>query len=575
VGYAEKRGDHYRGRFKIAPGKYGTVKDSAGATRKFRTRREAEQAANDEEAKIRGGKWKDPAAGQMLLGEYANRWYAGLDLAPSTMQNYRRHLEEHILPEFGERPLAEILRADVDAWERKEAAAGYKPSSIKTWRTTLSVMLADALDGGLIDSNPVVRRRGRGRRAGRKKDRGPEKVTTDELGALLLAERAALLTGRDDEFVAVILDFYTGIRWGELVGLETKYARLGSIRIEWQLYELDTGELLRCPPKDDSYRDVDLPTWLSALLSDHIARTAPRPCSCHGLTYVFRGQRPRLASGRGAATLADVARAAGVSTGTVSTVFNNPDRVAEATRARVENAVAELGFVRGASGPQGGAEHWRRSNFAAWTFRPAASGWYPPKAPHKTRPVPLLAEPWPGVPVRGRNSQDRAEACWTPIAPGLTPHGLRHSHKTLMAELRTPEVLSHDRLGHLLDGIGGRYTHVTPTMRKELCDDLTRRWEASLDARAAMSPRSPPARAQRAAEGPREKEEGRRSQDRLPEFSQRGGPPPPSQTPKEGLTWVGDTGFEPVSLCVERYWSQPREMPPDLVIPHPLSRDRC
>lgn len=30
--------------------------------------------------------------------------------------------------------------------------------------------------------------------------------------------------GRDDEFVAVILKTYTGMRWGEVVGLETRFA---------------------------------------------------------------------------------------------------------------------------------------------------------------------------------------------------------------------------------------------------------------------------------------------------------------------------------------------------------------
>jgi hypothetical protein len=38
------------------------------------------------------------------------------------------------------------------------------------------------------------------------------------------------------------------------LGLETEYVRPDGIRIEWQLYELDSGELPRCPPKDDSYR---------------------------------------------------------------------------------------------------------------------------------------------------------------------------------------------------------------------------------------------------------------------------------------------------------------------------------
>lgn len=47
---------------------------------------------------------------------------------------------------------------------------------------------------------------------------------------------------------------YTGMRWGEIVGLEAGFVRPNSIRVAWQLYELDTGELHRCPPKDDSYR---------------------------------------------------------------------------------------------------------------------------------------------------------------------------------------------------------------------------------------------------------------------------------------------------------------------------------
>jgi hypothetical protein len=99
------------------------------------------------------------------------------------------------------------------------------------------------------------------------------------LGSLLIAERASLLSGRDDEFVAHIHKTYTGMRWGELVGLETEYARreAGNFRIEWQLYELDNGTWERCPPKDDSYRTLDSPFWLSNRVADHVARTAPKP----------------------------------------------------------------------------------------------------------------------------------------------------------------------------------------------------------------------------------------------------------------------------------------------------------
>jgi DNA-binding LacI/PurR family transcriptional regulator len=45
----------------------------------------------------------------------------------------------------------------------------------------------------------------------------------------------------------------------------------------------------------------------------------------------------------------EVAQRAGVSPGTVSNVLNRPERVAPATRARVEQAIRELGFVRNGS----------------------------------------------------------------------------------------------------------------------------------------------------------------------------------------------------------------------------------
>ncbi len=106
---------------------------------------------------------------------------------------------------------------------------------------------------------------------------------------MLLAERTALLSGRDDEFVADLVKGCTGMRWGEIVGPEPEFVRPKSIRVEGQLYELDTGELHRCPPKDDSYRDIDTPDFLASLLAGHIARTRPKPCECHGLAYVFPG----------------------------------------------------------------------------------------------------------------------------------------------------------------------------------------------------------------------------------------------------------------------------------------------
>jgi GNAT superfamily N-acetyltransferase len=187
--------------------------------------------------------------------------------------------------------------------------------------------------------------------------------------------------------------------------------------------------------------------------------------------------------------LVDVAVHAGVSVGTASAVLNRPESVPEATRVKVAAAVAELGYVRGGVADMV-APHWRRNGFATWLFQPAATGWYPKKAPQPARPVPVLAAEWPGLPLRGRNGAARADACWTPIARGLTPHGLRHSHKTLMDELGTPGKLMDERMGHQDGSVQARYSHVTAVMRLQLLEGLTGLWLAALDARRAMAPGS-------------------------------------------------------------------------------------
>ncbi len=60
-----------------------------------------------------------------------------------------------------------------------------------------------------------------------------------------------------------------------------------------------------------------------------------------------------------------------------------------------------------------------------------------------------------------------------------------------MAEDGTPEILAEQRIGHDVPGMRGLYTHVSDSMRQDLTGTLQTRWEASLRARANISPHSP------------------------------------------------------------------------------------
>ena len=57
---------------------------------------------------------------------------------------------------------------------------------------------------------------------------------------------------------------------------------------------------------------------------------------------------------------------------------------------------------------------------------------------------------------------------------GLRVQDLRHTHKTMLIELRIPEVLQNERLGHHPVGVAGLYTHSTPAMHTQLTAALQR-----------------------------------------------------------------------------------------------------
>ena len=110
--------------------------------------------------------------------------------------------------------------------------------------------------------------------------------------------------------------------------------------------------------------------------------------------------------------------------------------------------------------------HWhRRSNFARRCMRPATDG-TPPSPPTDTT----------------RRQRRVAAAVRTePVQPGLTFHGLRHSHKTWMIADLVPEIAQANRLGHTLHNkIQQTYSHVSADVEIRLLDGLQTTWEKAV-----------------------------------------------------------------------------------------------
>src|SRR5881392_3886558 len=88
------------------------------------SRREAERALTARKRDVDTGTWREPSS--ETLEAYALRWLAHRDparvagggrtrLAPTTFQGYRLNLRRHILPRLGQRTLASLRTADIDA----------------------------------------------------------------------------------------------------------------------------------------------------------------------------------------------------------------------------------------------------------------------------------------------------------------------------------------------------------------------------------------------------------------------------------------------------------------------------
>jgi hypothetical protein len=75
------------------------------------------------------------------------------------------------------------------------------------------------------------------------------------------------------------------------------------------------------------------------------------------------------------------------------------------------------------------------------------------------------------------------------VRPGLTFHGLWHSHKTWLIAGGAPEIAQARRLGHHLDNrVIETYSHVAPEVEQRLLDDLERRWHTAAPLPPTPSP---------------------------------------------------------------------------------------
>ncbi len=111
---------------------------------------------------------------EITLGVYAERWLARVEAeAGHIKKDLRYHLNAHLLPALGHLKLRAIRRAHVRTLLAEKAGDGYARNTVRLMRATLSVILGDAVEDEIVETNVAL---GTGRR-GRKR---PDRITEAE-----------------------------------------------------------------------------------------------------------------------------------------------------------------------------------------------------------------------------------------------------------------------------------------------------------------------------------------------------------------------------------------------------------
>lgn len=221
----------------------------------------------------------------LKFSEFTEIWkrdYGSKELAPSTYKRYCRMLETRLLPYFGHFYINKIKPTDImkfyDLLEkdtqlvRKKGNNGSKtrkPLSGKTileHHRLLRAMLHKAVYWQLIVANPAER-------VQPPKARKPKRKSYDDEQTKILLENLELLPSEDVKYkVAIILTVFTGVRLGELMGLEWTDVdfKNGIISINRSSqYLSNMGVFTKVPKTESSIREIAIPEFIISLLEEY------------------------------------------------------------------------------------------------------------------------------------------------------------------------------------------------------------------------------------------------------------------------------------------------------------------
>ncbi|MFG1708798.1 tyrosine-type recombinase/integrase [Nonomuraea sp. M3C6] len=267
MGYSRKR-----------PGKDGKVRytayywDMKGLEKSagtFANKKAANKAWQDAEAKVAEGRLGDPRRGRQTFKRYVlETWLPNHEIEATTRQSYTYVIHRHLIPEFGEMRMIDILPEHVREWVATLKKNGVSPATIKYAKVLLSAIFTTALNDQVTYIHPC---------RGVKVPTVPQKprvIITPEQFDVLYAELPDI-----ESQLLVETGIETGLRWGELTELRVKDLSTRSriltvsravVEVNPKFHPEGGRFLVKEYPKDKEFRRFKLSAQIVAKIQDHI-----------------------------------------------------------------------------------------------------------------------------------------------------------------------------------------------------------------------------------------------------------------------------------------------------------------
>ncbi|MFC9767100.1 tyrosine-type recombinase/integrase [Rhodococcus jostii] len=244
--YNTAKGRRYRVRYRTPQGRQT---DKRG----FTTKKAAEAFAATVEVEKMRGEYVPPKLGQIAVGELGLAWLERkeADLKPSAYKSLETAWRIHVEPRWGNARLADIDLDSVERWIADLSRRGKGATVVIRAYGVLAGVLDSAVKARRLAKNPA---------------RGVENLPRKQR-----KPRVYLTHGQVDSLVAaagprgtlVYLLAYTGVRWGEAIGLRVKHLDLLRKRLTVVENAVQVNMQMHVgTPKSHTSRSVPIPDFL-------------------------------------------------------------------------------------------------------------------------------------------------------------------------------------------------------------------------------------------------------------------------------------------------------------------------